>query len=1221
MTVILCNLTADREEEVKSVGLGFLEFSLTDTSSIAIGSVLRINQDIAHITSINGERINYYVPPGNSFSPVVGSIIIISSVFRFASEDIILSTDTTDLFYSGRLSVPSINESFGSFFEKKQIISNANINLINSDKKLSSIFHGYDLTTDVKIELLVGNGTNSVDYETFFSGVSTSSSNFTYDDITFSFTAKDNRAITLETKIPSETFDASLYPNFATLDAGFPVAKLTVASVPGGWAAGLRVKNSIGATAVISDIIGSDLYIYSYSGDFSTTPGSDDISSDYAAGSTTVTAINSMGTNLIIAGDNGHFISTAEDTTLNNATILSGSKTIVSYSWDYHKIWGTFEKTWVYTRPLNITITAADSGYIDNFNINIDSVDNILSASLKITTPTLSKTIDVSANLLSTGSKVVDLSQYNLKILAGQTINVYLTATTIAGNSGYTPYKSTFTYKVSAVSIDVVGHYNTSDIATFDIPIDLTTATIVDNGNLFFSGNSIERVMVSATANSSTGSIYLGTLNSGAQIPELVNGSDTTSISVTVSFTNDPNFKAPTELYALTIKYPTDVVVGSTLEASAQNKPIPILYGDFTNEFLPTVKLSSNVDNTLAAYFSFSNATTGSLDYLETGGTAPLMFDVGDSIEYIAAGATAELISAKITQILPTVSTPGSRAGTVYFENYGIIPNVPGSAVTISRETNVYKICNHPVHSILDVKYMPKSSKIPINLPNTVTRIDDLANGELTLIGLNSKDSVFVSVKGKPDSAGLLIESPLAILNDLTTTYNLGVTITVKGGITSELDTLKYRKYITEQTTFGDLLSSIETDSNVHTYIDSNNVLTILRFTSTLVHDIKYEEYNVVPGSFNEQYDPNGIKVSGIKFLYNYNYQDSAFNGLKSVGTASTQDTMEFTWLYQTADADLIGDQLFAILRKTPEIINCTLVGDNILLVRLGDILKLTYRNSEHILFIYNIVKNPNTSQIDIYGWNLAHGYDIDFTIPDLAEFPVFIREQANWVYQYHPVNIIDPFLKDSSNIFDTTLLSNNLVHNSNVNVAEGVSTSPTLGTRLIFDSTTQDKAFVIYEKVTKGEDIKINIDIQSAVAGDTGYIKIGKATDAQVATFTGDASTDTYSLLGTFTATTSLVTNTLTVNLPTTGIEDNLVIFFVPNGGTIGTSTLRAETIQLYYVNDRNLADDRFNYWNGAWPYIFKKFMLNRHNPEMPPSKYLTDLNGNRENIARFKA
>jgi len=218
MRAVLCTIEASREESVSQVvATNAMKLSLTDISTIKQGSIvldIANKANTAFVEKVEGDII-YLSGMSAGFSLAISMTIQITSIFRYAEgEYIIEDPDGTDRKYEGRLSVPNINEGFGSFFDKKQLISNANINLINSDSKMSDIYHSYNLSLGSTVTLYYGEGTAISGYTKFFTGITSERSNFMYDDSVLSFSIKDNRARMLSTKIPTSVFDIGQFANY-----------------------------------------------------------------------------------------------------------------------------------------------------------------------------------------------------------------------------------------------------------------------------------------------------------------------------------------------------------------------------------------------------------------------------------------------------------------------------------------------------------------------------------------------------------------------------------------------------------------------------------------------------------------------------------------------------------------------------------------------------------------------------------------------------------------------------------------------------------------------------------------------------------------------------------------------------------------------------------------------------------------------------------------------
>jgi len=1312
MTVILCDITATRKEVLAKAPTGnTLVLSLADVSSIKIGSILTFNTGTAYVVSVdpNSTSVSYYVPQGVVFSPSTGDTILIESVFRFASEDITMQSSGTDIVYEGRLSVPNINESFGSFMTRNQVVANATIDLVNTDQLLSSIFHNYDLEKSAKVQLLFGETNNMQDYTVFFSGIGTPASGFAFNDTTFTFSAKDNRETLLSTPIPANQYNSSSFPEFAVFNVGSPVVSVTVSTIPAGWAAGSVVKNSKGASAVISYIDSgtNTLFLYKYNGVFTSTSGLGDIFSDQG-GSTVIVAMTSpLGTGVVLKGDSGRFLSNIEDVTpVTNS--LGGGTTMAYYT--NNTTWGFFHSQIPLPSTVVKTFISTKTGYLEKLDVVVGTSTFIKSVKVVISSPSFNVVVPNSNSLLQSGAVVLDLASLNLRVNSGETITISISSITTSNNSGVQLISNTFSHTINSIVATTIGHYNTSGSITNLIPFNFTGTTITGPGNLFFSRSStLTKVFVSVSSDSGLSFSPIGAagadVNSGVLVPETVGGAPTNMLKVVVQFTSDPTFRSPSELYGLEVQYPTNVVVGTTLDSNAVSKPIPVVYGDFRDTKIPVTKLSTVSDKTLGAQYNFTSpvvATTNSLDYAFT--TSPITsFQVGDTLEYTAIGHSADSIFSKITQVIENVNNLGT--GTVYFEDFGIVPI--GSSVIISRETNTYKIADHPITSLDAVFYKPKSSKKTIAIPTTSVVTPDLANGEFSIVGVNSVDPVFVSILGKPKlfitgtagagsytstivdptatfitdnvpvgtrvthkglnvtvnvvsvdsetqlttevlpiipaappppgmltiqvvpppsswlgfdySLAIILENPIDILNDMGSEYGLGISVNVKGGIRKELETIKFRNYIDKPSTFGDVLSSIELSSNTHISITSNNVLTMMRFTDSIVPEITYFDHNVVPNSLDEVYDPDGVAVTSVTFQYDFNAETKKFGKDYFSGSPGTSTTMVLPWLYRDTDAKAISDQVFKVLAKLPEIVHVTIADDNILSIKLGDIIEVSYLGLKHTIFVYDIIRIPSDNQVELYGWVLSNAYNIDFPIPDLAEFPTPLMESVGWnenTYTFEPQSLIDKRGDDT--------LGNPSIERvaSFIGLGTGVTTS-------ISGSNAGNPIFVVNSTTPTVNNPGIslgtkllspgtyNVSLNTDIVG-PGF-KVAVYLTPDIPSLTGETAIDitkSSSTLIPFSTVGWVSGGTLGQVINVTTPSYLVISMYDSNGSAFSVSN-----IQFTPVSDINRAYDRYNWWNPTWPFLMKQYVLDRYTPPTPICGYLESAAAGREYINTYKS
>lgn len=1200
MRTILCNITAERQETISRViSPSIFSLSLTDVATIPVGSRID-NTTTGTFSTIKAvQHAGYIEVFDETFAPTAGDIVVISSTFRYSNLESTIESFGSTLTYEGRLQVNSISESYGTFIDKKQVISNANISILNLDGKLSDIFHSYKLYTGATVELLYGDTNNAADFTKYFFGITATSSNFTYDDSIFSFSVKDFRADMLDALVPPNTFDPNLFSTYRTFNTNSSVAKLVVDSVPVDWYVGMPISTPTGS-AVISSINLTELGITSYT---NTINKFQQLSSMMVTTTATVQTVVVIDTSINLLGDTGHFIGIADDVIPQTLDLFGALPTQQISTTIFNPYPGQPISV---STPVNTGVSVWASGkigIIDSVTITLAN-PSIVPLELQIIVGTVTKSVDV-PNYNTAGLKTINVSHLNIRVYNTTTVvtmlptikrlNVRYEGSTILAEFYY---DCTFTAATALIKPRRSVGGSVTTVHTIDLAAEGVTTSPTNTGNIFFTRTTSKnlsntnncRISLQLKAASGDRLSYSDIINSGLSIPTEILGSPITTVTFYSRFIRPSNFVDAVELYSLSVSYKTNVVSGTT--GNMGGKPIPILYGDFSDTPVPAILIGTTTDRTFGVDYTFNNngTITNSLLYTKiVSGVGDMR--VGDSIRYTAAGTTAEKIYAKIIQIVPNINPD---TGTIYFEDFTILPDSL-STITVEREVNTYKVCDSQLSEISNYYYLPNKSDILFPLPIFVTSSVPIgygtATGEFTLTGSNLADKIFINCKGKADVAGILIEDPVAIIEDLSTSIGFPMPTTVVGTVNQ----VKMRRYIDKELKFSEFLSSIEADANIYTYMSADNVLTIKRFASTNIPTRTYYEHNVIQDTFQESYDPDNVFADGSIMYYNYSPYEQL--SIKSVATGSSAatNTIDSVWLWRDSDAKLINDQLFSVINKLPELILVSIAADDVLSINLGEVIKVIHNGAEHILFVYTYVKNTEENSIEVVGWNLANGYNIDFPLPDFAEFPLALRNEP-YIFRQWLLN--DQKLTNGLGNYDVNTVT-----------SEGfrVSTTGTVTQKTAGVNSIEATNSVLITKPQLGADTRINLNM--TYLGSLG-ITIGTCSELEIDAITGNKATDVFTII---VDNPNQATTTLLIPAAIVGKEYILIYF---NDGLI------INNLEIFYTQNNNLAEDRYNFWNPGWYFKNKQYYLNRYNIQgLPPSGLCVSKDGVVvDNIKAFK-
>lgn len=267
---------------------------------------------------------------------------------------------------------------------------------------------------------------------------------------------------------------------------------------------------------------------------------------------------------------------------------------------------------------------------------------------------------------------------------------------------------------------------------------------------------------------------------------------------------------------------------------------------------------------------------------------------------------------------------------------------------------------------------------------------EDLVNGEFTISSYTPGDDIItVAVQGRVNGPGELMES----INDIVYDIQVGLVEIDPGNIDLvnyadvgyDFSSFRLRRYLNTVTSSNTLLEQIMVELNIDLYISSAGLYTMEGREPGVNYDYVYDETNILPDTFNVEYDPEGLYAN--RFIANYKYNPINQNYMRTLVDNNTQEqaslgqvesrTFDLLWLYIEDDAIGTVTRKKLLMSTWMPVVTFSGTWDAIYL-GLTDRVLLNFGDFvNRPLYIRRVVKNFKNKIAQVSGYDM-----ISFTLP-----------------------------------------------------------------------------------------------------------------------------------------------------------------------------------------------------------------------------------------------
>lgn len=291
----------------------------------------------------------------------------------------------------------------------------------------------------------------------------------------------------------------------------------------------------------------------------------------------------------------------------------------------------------------------------------------------------------------------------------------------------------------------------------------------------------------------------------------------------------------------------------------------------------------------------------------------------------------------------------------------------------IDTTVNEFKIADHPIKSLYAVaKNGSPATPTDVDLENATFRISSYDP---------ENDEVAAKFEGRKDSESNLLMNPAWVEKDLLTSYvgveEANIDTDSFNELAIEVEDFRCRRIIDTEISSDTLIEELNIECMIDQIILNDKYVVKSRMPSPLF-DRVFDEMQIAPKSFWVDSDPEKLFTNRIKCRCKYDPRLEEYTKFLQVDNVPSQTemqqvvsrTIEFNWLYDLGNADVIAQHLILLYAKEIGVIKVTVLGDGIL-TQLADRLGVTYSNFvERPIVVREISKHYKTMSCTIFGYD-----------------------------------------------------------------------------------------------------------------------------------------------------------------------------------------------------------------------------------------------------------